>query len=204
MSRRSRLTSLQIQEIKVDLWTGESQADIAREQCVTQATISRIYNGQQHLQIPWPDGSIGAMPEYRILEILRERHPQQALRSVVRNAILEGVDVNEVAQRIAELTEQKEAQAERDLVEAISTVPKSRNRDADTSTKLPDITASQWSALQSAFPNHALVKEADAGSHELRCITFHVMTAEGSENLTVQQLRQQIVAARGFLVKQRP
>jgi len=55
--------------IKALLWKGTSQDRIALVTGASQSTISRIRAGKAQENVPWPDGSTGAMPEGQAPEV---------------------------------------------------------------------------------------------------------------------------------------
>ncbi len=69
------LNAVLAEEIKARLWEGEIQAKVGQEFRVSQPQVSRICNGFTWKHIPWPDGSIGALPEDRIKLLLAQRQP---------------------------------------------------------------------------------------------------------------------------------
>lgn len=61
-------------EIKRDLWEAVlGQRAIAAKHCINQSNVSRIKEGINWAEAPWPDGSKGAMPRKRWQEIKLER-----------------------------------------------------------------------------------------------------------------------------------
>jgi hypothetical protein len=65
--RKDTLTTQKARLIKEMLWKGKEQARIAVITGVSQATVSRIKKGFIHQSIPWPDGTLGAMPQISTL-----------------------------------------------------------------------------------------------------------------------------------------
>lgn len=64
--RMAFLTVENVTQIKKILHDGEmSQKDLAEHYTVSQATISRIMNGEMWPEIPWPGGALGEMPPQR-------------------------------------------------------------------------------------------------------------------------------------------
>ena len=55
-------------QIKGLLWKGTSQERVAVLTGASQSTISRIKAGKAHENVPWPDGSLGPMPESQTRE----------------------------------------------------------------------------------------------------------------------------------------
>lgn len=60
---RSKLDKATILKIKTDLYRGERQNVVASRYHITQPSISQISRGLAHKNVPWPDGTIGAVPD---------------------------------------------------------------------------------------------------------------------------------------------
>lgn len=52
-------------KIKKAIWAGETQSEVAQRFAVSQATISRIVQGEQWPDVKWPDGSTGELSAER-------------------------------------------------------------------------------------------------------------------------------------------
>ena len=71
---KGTLTTESTLEIKKLLWEGElSQSEIATRFALSQPTVSRIYRGKDWQSIEWPDGSTGAIPLDRHIQLKRDR-----------------------------------------------------------------------------------------------------------------------------------
>lgn len=79
---RSLLDRRDVSKIKKRLWAGfESQDTIADFFNMSQPTISRIYRGIDHSDVPWPDGSVGGITKQRRMIIHKRRkdpHEEEA------------------------------------------------------------------------------------------------------------------------------
>lgn len=69
MRKAVALTQAQVRMAKEMLWKGREQSRVAAVLGISQATVSRIKKGAIHQNIPWPDGSLGAMPTVSTLQI---------------------------------------------------------------------------------------------------------------------------------------
>lgn len=67
------LSEPDVRVVKRRLWAGETQEAIAATLQLDQKTISRVKTGQSWREIRWPDGTKGALPRQRVLEINRLR-----------------------------------------------------------------------------------------------------------------------------------
>jgi hypothetical protein len=66
------LKDLEVEQIKAMLWQGDPPVNISRHFLVTQGTVSAIKHGRLHPHIAWPNGSIGALPDFRATELYRQ------------------------------------------------------------------------------------------------------------------------------------
>ena len=102
---RSRLSLGEAIEIKQELWDGViTQSQLALSYLITQATVSRILNGIQWQEAPWPNGEEGAIPELRRKHIYTERSVILGVKSLPEPRADQLVAV---AARVAELDAQE-------------------------------------------------------------------------------------------------
>jgi hypothetical protein len=69
MSRRPPTDAATIKVVKDMLFAGKPQERISAVTGVSQSTISRVKAGKSHGEVPWPDGSIGPLPERTVQEV---------------------------------------------------------------------------------------------------------------------------------------
>lgn len=153
------LSAVVVKEMKEKIWNGARQETISLEYFISQATVSRIVSGKQWGQIPWPDGSNGAMsPERRML--LHQKGA--AFRNVVQQAtissgVLESGNVVDFARRVEELAERREME---DLTRSMADVGMSGDEPESSELHIPKWDGRKWEAIRALAPNNPLVREA--------------------------------------------
>ena len=121
LPRRAHLSLGEAIEIKQELWDGvTTQSQIALSYLITQATVSRILNGFQWQEAPWPDGSGGPMPESRRGTIYTERNIILGAKSLPEPRADQLVAV---AARVAELDAQEARDRDDAFVQSIRMKP---------------------------------------------------------------------------------
>lgn len=73
-----KLLEPEVLEIKKAIWSGQPHTIIARTFGLSQPHVSRIAKGEQWAEVPWPDGSIGAIAPERLRSILYSRRKSHA------------------------------------------------------------------------------------------------------------------------------
>lgn len=208
MARPSSINPDIARQIKLRLWNGDSQQDIASEFNVSQATISRIKQGKTFPLVHWPNGNVGSFPADRLVELSRapNKSPVVAVKNTLYHLMSKGHDINEIARKITEEAYKKEEGQEAELIEAMRDIPRAkRGQGIDVpGAVLLEVNESQWTALIKHLPNNKFVRQADEqGDAALKSAVFYVLTAEGADKLTPQQLEKNIATARWNFVKQR-
>lgn len=85
MGRRPILSDEEVAGIKIALWSGKSQGDIATEYELSQGTISNIRTGRAYPHVAWPDGSTGAITEHRRTSMANNRRRDSITRKIQYN-----------------------------------------------------------------------------------------------------------------------
>lgn len=70
----------QAEDIKARLWDGNKTVTIAVEYGFSQATISNIKTGKQYADAKWPDGTMGGMPSYRRVQLMKSNSRDSAIQ----------------------------------------------------------------------------------------------------------------------------
>lgn len=173
---RSRiLTPETVLEIKQKLWEGKPQAELAVEYAVTQTTISRILNGIQWSEIPWPDESTGSMSLQQRILVHRERYSIQRADAVVRNlSKLSPVDPRRIARALAELDITEES-IELDSIRIDGPGDDDPPSDADNSSESartePTFSDADWESFRARFPKNKYIKAAKTEQEKLATMT---------------------------------
>ena len=69
------LSDEDVKDIKHTLWMGwGTHVDIATKYFISASYVSWVRTGKARGDVPWPDGSIGGMPQYRKDQIRRSRY----------------------------------------------------------------------------------------------------------------------------------
>lgn len=112
--------------IKVKLWNGVKQEEVAEECGVTQGHISHISTGRQWEWIEWPDGSTGGMAAERRRELHKRGKRQKpssngntggSASSRSKVAGVKGKSVEEIAAMVDKVRESEDVDTENDGVE---------------------------------------------------------------------------------------
>src|SRR5262252_8960729 len=152
------LTKQKARMIKKLLWEGFLQRDIALEFTVTQTTISRILNGLQYPEVPWPNGIVGAMPRFRALEIHRGRLAARGL-AMQKAVMLQYLDPQEADAIANEIERQEDAALDEVLHEDVVAVePQAPQRRIGLEDpNLAEQKMARWSLCREALgPEHPL------------------------------------------------
>jgi|SRR5580765_5435317 len=67
------LTPAQVAALKARIWAGEFHRSVASQYGCSLPLVHKIAQGQRWAEIPWPDGSRGAIRESRMRAIMRAR-----------------------------------------------------------------------------------------------------------------------------------
>lgn len=73
MTRYATLSIAEAEAIKARLWNGEMTTSLAVEYGYSQGTISNIKTGRQYGEARWPDHTMGGMPEYRRVQLMKAK-----------------------------------------------------------------------------------------------------------------------------------
>ncbi len=111
-----RLDPLEVHEVKRLLCEGWSQTDISRALDISQGTVNKIYLGDTHRDIPWPNKEVGE-------KFMRERG-KRAERDKVQARLMSGVpqlpepvrDIRE-ARQVREMNEDEAVEQARKAAE---------------------------------------------------------------------------------------
>jgi len=159
------LNFLTVKQIKDALWKGEHQKEVAERFGISQPTISRILHGEQWYEVPWPDGSLGALSTYQQALILKERHSvrsEKRFRRVLHSLTPEAKQQLLSPEAYQEEMDRIAAEEERALVAAV-TVPEgeggsvSIEQDKDLP---PDFDEAEWEEVARKAPDNKFVKMA--------------------------------------------
>lgn len=100
------LTSELVKEIKGNIWQGLSHEKVAKMFYISQPHVSRIAKGTQWTNVPWPDGSVGPIPNYQLNALRKARFEKlQASNSEQLTSALDEVErvANAAAKEVAVL-----------------------------------------------------------------------------------------------------
>lgn len=120
-------------QIKLDLWAGHmTQDEIGAKYNVTQPTISRIFRGSAWPKLPWPDGSLGHIPEARrtIIHASRNRKTRYQYDSRSRNSKLEVQEVADINAVVESLLATEDSKL-RSTIERKATETRRRTKRSD-------------------------------------------------------------------------
>jgi hypothetical protein len=197
------LTAFIAKDIKQRIWDGVPQSYIAEEFSITQATVSRITNGHQWIEVPWPNGSRGALPIERKMFILKRRlEGAQPMR--VASAPEPQVELSDIAIEAADLIAQEEEREYRKRDEELALAPyevPSRKR-AEITTDL-SFNPSIWKKFLELVPDNRFVKEAEESGDTLqKRAIIHTFSALPDTLWDSGMMDRYIAAARAELKKQ--
>ena len=156
---RSLLTPDKVLLIKERLWDGMlKQREIAEEYFVTQTTISRIFRGYEHADVPWPDGSTGSIPADRWETLIKSKRRGARYANSQRQEPTEFV--KKAAKKVAAALDTMGSGLDsefRDILSKHSDKPKRKGvGDTKKSKLLP------WLDIKAQDPAHPLVREMEA------------------------------------------
>lgn len=156
---RSLLTPEKVLLIKEKLWDGAlKQYEIAEEFSVTQTTISRIFRGHEHSEVPWPDNSTGPIPIARWETLIRSKRRGARYANSQRQEPTEFV--KKAAANVASILEDKNPSLDSEFASIISN-PNSKSDRGDVGggnakKLLP------WLEIKEQDPAHPLIREVEA------------------------------------------
>jgi hypothetical protein len=165
-------------QIKEDLWQGHPQRIIANKYNVEQATISRIHNGRQWPQAPWPNQARGPMPYERTIQLSRQRAAPQAAGSFIEEiaSSTPGFNLDRFRRLVSTNINQLIDEEEKEFLQQLEI-----NTKADKTEVLEDqvewITQEQWDAFKE-ITKHDLVDEADKASLRVKTAVYYVLTQD--------------------------
>ena len=206
---RYRLLDEDVKEVKRLYWEGCTQLYAATVFNVSQATIYRIVKGDQRSEVPWPDGSIGGLPDVRRIELAAARIIKKREIGVptvpeieAREEILSTVKtVKERAERtqhgwrerVETLGQDIESEMDKDLKGAISVEGTPDETDPQIST---DVTyeKADWEEILFKAKRNALVIYAveDETFREAICVVFKSFPEEDWNTSWAARLAKQI------------
>lgn len=107
----SKLTTQEMHELKEDLWRGADYKEVMEKYGISYQIAVGVKAGRTYNYVPWPDGSLMAMPDYRKQELSdakkyatrTERAVHRATAAAVDNSRLshaEQQSVDETARRL--------------------------------------------------------------------------------------------------------
>jgi hypothetical protein len=156
---RSLLSEERAREIKEQLWAGHmTQAEIAHQHYVSQSTISRIFRGYDWAHLPWPDGSLGHIPQERRTTIHASRHRSTRYKHDTRTGKQELSDkeTSEINSVVEQLLTGDDAQL-RDTITKKATETRRRATSSQGKKFTGDMLP--WLDIKEADPGHPIVQE---------------------------------------------
>lgn len=113
---RTKLTPLDVIEIKALLWEGLPQSLIATQLNISQPTVSNIRRGSQWPLVQWPDGSEGPIPLARWQELNKPKQRRRQQQQEDNNA---SDEARLAAEEVEARTRKKEEEEEEALYKVI-------------------------------------------------------------------------------------
>jgi hypothetical protein len=154
---RSLLSEENAREIKEQLWAGHmTQTEIAHAHSVSQPTISRIFRGYDWASLPWPDGSLGHIPQARRTTIHASRHRSTRYTYDTRTGKQQLTDkeTEEINSVVEQLLSGDDAQL-RDVITKKAT--ETRKRPPNSQGKKFTGDMMPWLDIKEADPGHPIV-----------------------------------------------
>ena len=156
---RSLITEETAREIKVQLWAGHmTQAEIASQHNVSQPTISRIFRGYDWRELPWPDGSLGHIPQERRETIHASRHRKTRYQHDRRagHTELSENETDEINSVVEQLLTGDDAELRDTITKKAS---ETRRRPTSSAGKKFRGDMLPWLDIKEADPGHPLVQQ---------------------------------------------
>jgi|TARA_Y100000310_G_scaffold345664_1_gene467928 hypothetical protein len=155
---RSLLTPDKVLLIKEKLWDGMlKQREIAEEFYVTQTTISRIFRGHEHPDVPWPDNSTGSIPEARWETLIKSKRRGARYANSQRQEPTE--EVKSAAKKVATALDAMDTSLDSEF-SAIIGKPSNKRKGKGTRAKKSKLLP--WSTIKEQDPAHPLIREVEA------------------------------------------
>ena len=155
---RSLLTPDKVLLIKERLWDGvQKQREIGEEFFVTQTTISRIFRGYEHADIPWPDGSTGSIPTERWETLIKSKRRGARYANSQRQEPTEFV--KKAAKKVSTALERMDTGLDSEFSAIVSQAPDKRGR-KNTGGKKSKLIS--WLDIKERDPAHPLIREVEA------------------------------------------
>jgi len=159
---RSLLTPDKVTEIKSLLWDGvQKQREIADSYHVTQTTISRIFRGHEHAEVPWPDNSTGSIPTARWETLIKSKRRGARYANSQRQEPTEFV--KDAAKKVASILEAKSPSLDGEFSSIIGNLSGKGSKQNSNKSKgklLP------WLEIKEQDPAHPLVREMESRPDE--------------------------------------
>lgn len=218
----AKLTFDDVKEIKSLIWEGHSQTELSKLFPVSQPNINRIVHGYTWQDVPWPNGSTGAlnMDGYvRRLESLGLRKKKGTAITLPIRPVLPPLEPepieeqqkpltqeqkDEAATRIDELAEQAETGMELQIAEDIKTSAKTARKGKKRRPKGElKAKALPWKNVQQQAPRNPIVMlaMADEDLKKCVCIAFRALPTNMWNTPKAEEVVKQVGISLGIKIK---
>lgn len=165
------LNFMLVRQIKTALWTGARHSDVAQHFGVSQPSVSNICNGRTWQDIPWPDGSKGAMPIPQRIALQASRYRGNAGPYIATTntpylaspgSAASQLDPRAIEAEFDRLQAEEDAAVMKKFLEPAT--PEERGSDVEVKYPRPILDVGAWDKLVDNYPDNPFVKAALAGS----------------------------------------
>lgn len=192
---RQSLNFILARRIKSAIWAGAKHVEIGAHFNVSSATVSRIQNGLAWADVPWPDGSIGAISTDQRAVILGLRYtgshmpytPNTPSPGHITAPGMIKLDPRDIEAEFDRIQSEEDAALMKKFLEPAS--PEERGPHVEYEEPVPMLDAEVWDKLLTKHPDNPFVQAAKTGTDNAK-----IAVIETFRNLPEEEWETDIVA----------